>query len=139
MEVKVTSGNREVICSGSAIVVHGSYLEFAIRTLRFRLSFDYRDNEGRSYFQPIINSDNPSETFLEIRGYNFDNTVLNTLSEPISLAQHDGRNLSIGITVSSVNRRNNPENEEEQIEDKLVSYTWYLDLPQNNNQQPVSV
>ena len=100
--------------------------------MRFRLSFDYHNEERRSFFQPVVNTEDPSNTFLEIRAYNFDNVTLSALTHPIVLAQQEGRNLSLSLVVSTINRRNDPANEGTWIEDKIVSYTWYYDLPQVN-------
>lgn len=133
MGITVKTSNREIICSGSAMVIHGDYLEFVIKTLRFRLSFGYHDEEGRSFYQTsYVQADNPKDSYMEIKAFNFDRTTMNILPQPIALAQQDGRNLSLGLVVSSINRRNAPNQEGQQIEDKLVSYTWYLDLPQGN-------
>jgi len=135
MEIKVRNKGREVVCSGSAIVPHGDYLEFVIRTLRFRLSLEYHDNEGRSYLQSeYIPTDNPKDEYMEIKGYNFDKSLMNTLSQPMTLAQQDGRNLSLSLVISSINTRKDPNNQDVTIEDKLVWYTWYLDQPQGSQQ-----
>ena len=132
MEVTVISGNREIVCSGSAIISHGDFLEFRIKNLRIRLSFGYHDEEGRAYYRPFVNSDDPRNTFLELRAFNFNNVALSTLTQPMILAEHDGRSISVSLVVTSVNRRNDAINNGVMIEDKLVSYTWYLDLPQVN-------
>lgn len=133
MDIIVKTSTREVICSGSLILPHGDYIEFVIRNLRFRLSFDYHNDEGRSFVQPqVVHAENSQESYMEIRAFNFDNIWMRTFTTPILLAQQDGRALSLGLLISSVNRRDNSDNPNQQIEDKYVSYTWYWDLPQPN-------
>lgn len=134
MDILVRTGNCEVIASGNVIVPNGDYVEFLIRNLRFRLSFQMAPEENRSYVKAVVvNPENSTESYMELLAFNFTDSIFNTINSPIRVAYVDGRPLSLRMSVSSVCKRSDNSNPGNEIEDKLVIYSWCLDFPENQS------
>lgn len=121
MEVKVRTGQSEVVNSGIAFVLYGEKLEFLIENLKFYLTFDTNDETAPGVKYHIEKIEN--ESYMSIKCYNFKGALLNRLNKTLSLARINNRELTLQFSVSSLNNRQ--ENGVEK-EDMMVMYSWCL-------------
>lgn len=133
MDFLVRTGNCEVIASGNVIVPNGDYVEFLIRNLRFRLSFQIDPNETHSYVNIRRVPPEGSTEYMELLAFNFDGSIIKTVTTPIHVAYLDGRKLSLRMSVSSIRKQQDNNNSGYLMEDKLVIYSWCLDFPENQS------
>lgn len=131
MDILVRTGNCEVIASGNVIVPNGDYVEFLIRNLRFRLSFQMDPRETHSYVNIRRVPPEGSTEYMELLAFNFDGSIINTVTTPIHVAFLDGRKLSLRMSVSSIRKHQGNSDSGNLMEDKLVFYSWCLDFPEN--------
>lgn len=121
MEIKVFSGQYEVVNSGIVFVRNGEQVEFLIENLKFYLRFDKNEDTN-----PIVKcqlNKEENNSFVTIICYNFIDCTLNRMNNFLSLANINNRELTLQFAVSSLNKRKVGDKE---VEDMMVMYSWCL-------------
>lgn len=127
MEIKVYSGEYEVLNSGVAFVRYGENLEFLIANLRFKFRIEKNDDAKQKIQCCIATEGNGS--FMDIRYFNLNGATLSRLNKPLLLAHFDNRKLTFQFSITSLNKRE--ENGLEK-EDAMVIYSWCLEKKKPN-------
>lgn len=128
MEVKVYSGNYEVINSGIAFLRYGEKLEFLIANLRFQFSVE-QDEQSTQKMRWQVNTDEEGKAYMEVKYFNLNHALFNMLNNAIPLARIANRELTFQFSVTSLNKR-----DEEGVhkEDAMVIYSWCLEKKKPN-------
>lgn len=122
MEIKVYKQNWEIISSGYVVVADGESLDFSIDNLKFKLSFE--TVEG---VEPRVGIKYEKEgDYMAIICQNFERASFRTVSKPLLLAQIDGRDIALEISVTTttpdINNQNNPNASGK----KILFYCWCI-------------
>lgn len=125
MEMTIRTTNHDVVASGSVVIPYGEYVDFEVKGLVFRMSFERDENVGRTRVQRELVDDERGR-FMAVRCYNFNDSLHSIMNDKLELAQSEGRSLSLQFSVSSFNKRHVGGDDSPVIEDMLVTYSWYL-------------
>lgn len=122
-QVKLLTGNYNIIDSGSVVLQTGEYLEFQIGDLNFRIEFideptiEGTNREGR-ISTGVVNLGSPN-AYFRIALYNQDTAFFSSVTDFLEVATFDGRPLKLKFSVQAINQRDSGS-------DKIFFYTWYL-------------
>ena len=126
MEITVRTTNHELVASGSVVIPYGEYVDFEVKGLVFRMSFESDETGERTrVIRELV--ENEGARYMAVKCYNFNGSLHSIMNSKLELAQIDGRALSLQFSVSSFNKRHGNSDESPMIEDMLVKYSWYLD------------
>lgn len=123
-QVKLLTGNYDIIDSGCVVLQMGEYLEFQVVDLKFRVVFidesviEGVTREGRISTEVV----NPSsaDAYYRITLYNQDMAFFSSSSNFLDVATLGGKSLKLKFSVQAINNR-------EGSSDKIFFYTWYLE------------
>ena len=124
MNVNISTGNYEIISTGSVVLQMGEYLEFHIENLKFRIEFiDEPIVEGIARGGRIsmgVENAGTDNAYFRIVLYNQDSAFFSSTHDFVNPATIGGRQLRLKFSVQPINNRNGSS-------DKIFFYTWYLD------------
>lgn len=127
MDVTVRTTKHDLVASGSVIVPYGEYVDFEVKGLIFRMTFESDENAGNARVQPeLVEDENGQVHYMAVKCYNFNGSLHSIMNSKLVLAQTEGRALSLQFSVSSFNKRHENGDDSPMIEDMLVTYSWYL-------------
>lgn len=121
MDIKVYTGQYEVVNSGIVFVRHGEQAEFLIENLKFYLRFE--EEKAMSSVVKCQLTTEGNNSFMTIIGYNFRDPILNRVNKSLSLASIKDRELTFQFSASPLNKRKEGETD---VEDMMVMYSWCL-------------
>lgn len=127
MKMKIQTTNFDIVSNGCVIVPYGEYVQFDIEGLSFRLMFESNTENLSAHIKHVIEKDSKGAPYMALHAYNFKGSLLNTITNSIELAKLEDRSLSLRLSISSVNKREEEVNgTRTSKEDMMVYYTWYL-------------
>lgn len=123
-QVKLLTGNYDIIDSGCVVLQMGEYLDFQVADLKFRVEFidepviEGATREGRISTGVV----NPSsaDAYYRIALYNQDMAFFSSSSNFLDVATLEGKSLKLKFSVQAINNRVGSS-------DKIFFYTWYLE------------
>ena len=123
MNVNISTGNYDIISTGSVVLQMGEYLEFKIEDLIFRIEFiDEPITEGVTREGRIstgVENAGTVNAYFRIVLYNQDSAFFSSMPDFVNAASFDGRPLRLKFSIQPINNRNGSS-------DKVFFYTWYL-------------
>ena len=123
MNVNISTGNYDIISTGSVVLHMGEYLEFQIENLKFRIEFiDEPITEGVTREGRIstgVENAGTDNAYFRIALYNQDSAFFSSTPDFVNAASFDGRPLRLKFSIQPINNRNGSS-------DKIFFYTWYL-------------
>lgn len=123
-QVKLLTGNYDIIDSGCVVLQMGEYLEFQVADLKFIVEFiDEPVIEGATRKGRISTGVvNPSsaDAYYRIALYNQDMAFFSSSSNFLDVATLEGKSLKLKFSVQAINNRVGSS-------DKIFFYTWYLE------------
>ena len=123
MNVKISTGNYDIISTGSVVLQMGEYLEFQIENLKFRVEFsDEPIVEGVSREGRIttgVENAGTDNAYFRIALYNQDSAFFSSTPDFVNVASFDGKPLKLKFSTQPINNR-------QSSSDKVFFYTWYL-------------
>lgn len=123
MNVNISTGNYDIISTGSVVLQMGEYLEFQIENLKFRIEFiDEPITEGVTREGRIstgVENAGTDNAYFRIALYNQDSAFFSSTPDFVNAASFDGRPLRLKFSIQPINNRNGSS-------DKIFFYTWYL-------------
>lgn len=123
MNVNISTGNYDIISTGSVVLQMGEYLEFQIENLKFRVEFiDEPIVEGVSREGRIttgVENAGTDNAYLRIVLYNQDSAFFSSTPDFVNVASFDGKPLKLKFSTQPINNR-------QSSSDKVFFYTWYL-------------
>lgn len=116
--IKLSTEDCDVIASGSVIVPNGRGLLFELpENLKFKIVFADKPDDPSDNSYHIEEIDGGS--VLQITFYNVMNSHFGSPKQMVKLALLNGKLLSLGFSLLSINNV-------EKREDRIFFYTWYL-------------
>lgn len=123
MNVNISTGNYDIISTGSVVLQMGEYLEFQIENLKFRVEFiDEPIVEGVSREGRIttgVENAGTDNAYFRIALYNQDSAFFSSTPDFVNVASFDGKPLKLKFSTQPINNR-------QSSSDKVFFYTWYL-------------
>lgn len=123
MNVNISTGNYDIISTGSVVLQMGEYLEFQIENLKFRVEFiDEPIVEGVSREGRIttgVENAGTDNAYFRIVLYNQDSAFFSSTPDFVNVASFDGKPLKLKFSTQPINNR-------QSSSDKVFFYTWYL-------------
>lgn len=123
MNVNISTGNYDIISTGSVVLQMGEYLEFQIENLKFRVEFiDEPIVEGVSREGRIttgVENAGTDNAYFRIALYNQDSAFFSSMPDFVNVASFDGKPLKLKFSTQPINNR-------QSSSDKVFFYTWYL-------------
>lgn len=117
--MNITTGNFEIIDSGAVIVPSCEYLEFEIKSLRFRFIFqENKDTEGHQTTPNItgtLANDGVSD-YLSITVINF-KSLFASPNQMLEVGTLEGKKLYVRFSVVPIGAENE--------QTRIFNYTWY--------------
>lgn len=123
MNVNISTGNYDIISTGSVVLQMGEYLEFQIENLKFRVEFiDEPIVEGVSREGRIttgVENAGTDNAYFRIVLYNQNSAFFSSTPDFVNVASFDGKPLKLKFSTQPINNR-------QSSSDKVFFYTWYL-------------
>lgn len=119
-QVKLLTGNYDIIDSGCVVLQMGEYLEFRIVNLRFRIVFAESSDGQEGRIQQTVENQGSPDAYMLITFYNQHKAFFSSVSSLSSVATIDGKHLYLKFSIQAINNVNDNS-------DKIFFYTWYLD------------
>lgn len=122
-QVKLLTGNYDILDSGSVVLQAGEYLEFQIEDLKFRIEFiddpviEGVSREGRISTEVVKHGSH--DAYYKIVLYNQNTAFFSSTPNFLDVASFGGKPLRLKFSIQAINNRN-------ESSDKVFFYTWYL-------------
>lgn len=129
MDIKVSNELFEIILTGCAIVPSNDFIQFEIEDSTFRFQFTPNDqvNPETGRIESMEETDESGKRIMSIIMSNMDGSFFTTSGSYFNMGKINDRELKLRFSIKSVN-------EDDNAEDKLFFYTWYLSKQKEPNQ-----
>tara|TARA_B110000240_G_scaffold198066_1_gene256138 strand:+ start:4273 stop:4632 length:360 start_codon:yes stop_codon:yes gene_type:complete len=119
MNIKISTGNYDIVSSGSIVGIHGESIQFEVNTLIF--IFDFLTDTKNP--KALINKEVIGDKTLKFILVNFYNSLGTRNTVPMSLGKVDNRKLFINFNSYSVTDTSGP----------IFHYSFLLEKPESDD------
>lgn len=122
MIMKLSTGNYEIIETGSIIIPPNDYIQFSFNDLRFRFLFtsslEMLDEKESEVIGTIKNDEEGSYLEIEVRNFN---SMFVSPMHMLKLAKIQDKDLYVDFSIVSLTSNGNS------IGERIMFYSWYKD------------